>query len=91
MLRDTKDRTDHTLLLSKEPLVIVKHYAVTDELGISVHTLRKARRKARSLPFFEIGGSVRYNLDQVKEALDALEVGGPKPVTMIDPVCASSV
>lgn len=81
MQRDTKNRTDHTLLPSKQALAIVKHYSVADELGISVHTLLKARVKACRPPFFKIGGAVRYNLDRVREALDALEEGGPKPAT----------
>ncbi len=81
MLRDNKSRTDHKLLLCKQALAIVKHYAVPDEFGISVHALRKARVKARRLPFFKIGGSACYNLDRVREALDALEAGGPKPAT----------
>lgn len=56
----------------------VDEFVVAEELGISVHTLRKDRRKDRRLPFFKIGSSVRYNLERVREALDDLEVGGPK-------------
>ncbi len=57
----------------------VTEYVVAEELGISVHTLRKDRTKARRLPFFKIGSAVRYNLDRVRQALAELEVGGPRP------------
>ncbi|MBI5716374.1 MAG: hypothetical protein HZC37_01650 [Burkholderiales bacterium] len=57
----------------------VTEHVVAEELGISVHTLRKDRIKERRLPFFKIGSAVRYNLDRVREALEALEVGGMKP------------
>lgn len=59
----------------------VSEYVVAEELGISVHTLRKDRTKHRRLPFFKIGSAVRYNLERVREALRDLELGGqgPKP------------
>lgn len=57
----------------------VSEHVVAEELGISVHTLRKDRIRERRLPFFKIGAAVRYNLDRVREALDALEVGGQRP------------
>jgi hypothetical protein len=56
----------------------VTEYVIAEELGISVHTLRKDRIKHRRLPFFKIGSAVRYNLDRVREALAALEIGGQK-------------
>jgi hypothetical protein len=65
---------------TKQPERIgVTEFVVAEELGISVHTLRKDRVKARRLPFYKIGGAVRYNLERVREALAQLEVGGPKP------------
>jgi hypothetical protein len=57
----------------------VTEYVVAEELGISVHTLRKDRIKDRRFPFFKIGSAVRYNLDRVRQALAELEVGGPRP------------
>jgi hypothetical protein len=55
----------------------VDEHVVARELSISVHTLRKDRRTLRRFPYFKIGSSVRYNLERVREALDALEMGGP--------------
>ena len=59
----------------------VTEHVIAEELGISVHTLRKDRVKHRRLPFFKIGSAVRYNLDRVREVLRELEIGGqgPKP------------
>jgi len=57
----------------------VDEYVVAEQLGLSIHTLRKDRRTHRRLPYFKIGSAVRYNLERVREALDALEVGGPTP------------
>ena len=54
----------------------VGEHEVAAALGLSVHTLRKDRTAGRRIPFYKIGGSVRYNLDRVREALGALEVGG---------------
>lgn len=47
-------------------------------LGMSVAWLRKDRRGSRLLPHFQLGSSIRYNLDRCREALNAVEVGGPK-------------
>jgi hypothetical protein len=57
----------------------VGEYEAAQALGLSVHTLRKDRQSSRRIPFFKIGSAVRYNLDRVREALTALEVGGPAP------------
>lgn len=57
----------------------VGEHEVAAALGLSVHTLRKDRTAARRIPFYKIGGSVRYNLDRVRETLTALEVGGIQP------------
>lgn len=42
-----------------------------------MHTVRKDRTGKRRIPFFKIGGSVRYDLDRVREALQQYEQGGP--------------
>ena len=57
--------------------LVVDEYAAAAALGLSVHTLRKDRQRDRRIPFYRIGGSIRYNLDRVRAALDALECGGP--------------
>ena len=49
---------------------------IARELSLSVDWVRKDRRHARLLPFFKIGGSVRYNRQRVLEALARLEEGG---------------
>ena len=51
-------------------------------IGMSVAWLRKDRRTKRVIPFFKMAGNngaVRYNLDRCREALAAIEEGGPKP------------
>jgi hypothetical protein len=54
----------------------VDDIAVAAALGVSVSTVRHDRLGARRIPFYRIGGSIRYDLDRVWEALAALEVGG---------------
>jgi hypothetical protein len=45
-------------------------------IGMSVWFLRRDRLGKRIIPFFRIGGSIRYDLNRVREALAALEEGG---------------
>ena len=47
-------------------------------LGMSVAWLRKDRSGARTVPFFRLGSSVRYNIDRVREALDKRAEGGAR-------------
>ena len=54
-------------------------HEIAQAVGLSVYTLRKDRAGDRRIPFYKIGGSVRYSLDRVRDALAELEVGGPKP------------
>ena len=54
---------------------------IAEETGLSLAFLRADRRTLRRIPFYKIGSAVRYNLDRVREALAALEVGGPAPRT----------
>lgn len=58
------------------PFAVDEHEAAR-ALGLSVHTLRKDRINARRIPFYKIGGTIRYDLARVREALAAYEQGGP--------------
>jgi hypothetical protein len=58
---------------------ITDEHRAADYLDLSVHTLRKDRREAMRIPFYRIGAAIRYDLDRVDAALDALEVGGNAP------------
>lgn len=57
--------------------ICVDDNAVAAAIDKSVSWVRKDRIGARILPFYRIGGSCRYNLDRVRQALAALEEGGP--------------
>ena len=46
------------------------------DLALSLSWLRKDRQTKRLLPFFKIGGAVRYNRDRVLQALARMEEGG---------------
>ena len=59
--------------------LLVDEHAAAEALGLSVHTLRKDRRASRQIPFYRIGGSIRYNLTRVLEALAPFEEGGARP------------
>ncbi len=63
------------------PAIAVGEREAANALGLSVHTLRKDRQRERRFPFFKVGRSVRYDLARLREALAALEVGGPAPRT----------
>ena len=54
----------------------VDEHEAAAAVGLSVHTLRKDRVKARRLPYYKIGGRVLYNLDRLRATLAALERGG---------------
>lgn len=56
----------------------VDEYTTASSTGMSVPWLRKDRQTKRILPFYKIGRSIRYDLDRVRQALIALEEGGPK-------------
>lgn len=58
------------------PKLALTEHQMAEALGLSVHTLRKDRQQQRRIPFFKIGGAVRYNVDRVREALAAFEEGG---------------
>ena len=46
------------------------------DLALSLSWLRKDRQTKRRLPYFKIGGAVRYNRDRVLQALTRMEEGG---------------
>jgi hypothetical protein len=54
----------------------VDEHAAAAALGVSVFWLQKDRCGKRIIPFYKLGGSVRYNLTRVQEALKAVEFGG---------------
>lgn len=74
------------------PTIAVGEREAATALGLSVHTLRKDRQKARLIPFYKIGRSVRYDMARVREALATREFGNPvparkrapPPTTMVD-------
>jgi hypothetical protein len=54
----------------------VDERAAARALGMSVGWLRKDRYDKRLIPFFRLGGRVRYDLDRVRASLAAREEGG---------------
>lgn len=56
--------------------IAVDEHACAAAIGMSVHWLRKDRRTARLVPFYRMGGAIRYNLQRVRDALSAVEEGG---------------
>lgn len=57
---------------------LVDEHQAAKALGLSVHTLRKDRQHQRRIPYLKLGGTVRYNLERVFEAVAAYELGGPQ-------------
>lgn len=57
-------------------IIAVDETQLAKAIGMSVHFLRKDRRDKRQIPFYRVGGSIRYNLDRVRQALAACEEGG---------------
>lgn len=49
MLRDTKNRTDHTLLLSKQAPAIVKHYAKGKKPADKLFSVVDARKTLEAI------------------------------------------
>ena len=58
--------------------IAVNESTAASALGFSVAFLRKDRRTARVFPFYKVNTAVRYNLDRCREALAAMEEGGPR-------------
>ena len=59
-----------------KPLQLCNDLAVAAALDLSVDWLRKDRRKARIIPFVQIGTRIKYDLDKVRAALTKMERGG---------------
>lgn len=72
------DTTQESHEASRNRLAL-REDVIAQETGLSLAFLRADRRNLRRIPFYKIGSAVRYNLDRVREALTALEVGGPAP------------
>lgn len=63
--------------------VLPEAFAVDDNtiaraLGCSVAYVRKDRRTAKVIPFFRMGGLIRYDIDVVRAKMNASSEGGPK-------------
>jgi hypothetical protein len=63
---------------TNRPSIIVDEHACAASLGLSVGWLRADRLGKRIIPFYKIGGAVRYNLRRVEQALAAVEYGGSR-------------
>ena len=63
--------------MDSDTRIAVSESEIATAIGMSVHFLRKDRRGRRLIPFYRIGDSVRYDLTRVREALRAMEEGGP--------------
>ena len=56
--------------------ITVDEKAAAEAIGMSVFWLQKDRQTNKHIPFYRVGGRVRYDLARVREALLALEEGG---------------
>jgi hypothetical protein len=64
---------------SLPPVGGVDEQAAAAALGMSVGWLRKDRYGKRTIPFFRLGGRIRYDLDRIRCSLAAREEGGVAP------------
>ena len=55
---------------------LLDEYAMAERLSVSVSFLQKDRRKARTIPFIQLGKAVRYDPEAVSVAMAALQQGG---------------
>ncbi len=60
------------------PKIVLDESQMAKAIDMSVHFLRKDRRTRRLIPFYKIGGAVRYDIGRVREALKLLEEGGTR-------------
>jgi hypothetical protein len=56
--------------------ILVDEKELAPLIGLSVSFLQKDRRGRRIVPFVQVAGRARYNIENVKAALLALEQGG---------------
>jgi hypothetical protein len=61
---------------SQVPQLIVDDKTIADLVGMSLAWVRRDRREKRLLPFFRLGGRVRYDVPTVRQALLARTEGG---------------
>ena len=64
--------------LAAVPKLVLNEHEMAAAIGLTVHFLRRDRCKKRLIPFYKIGGTIRYNVDRVREALADLEEGGAR-------------
>ena len=58
----------------------IKEKAVAERFGISVHTLQKNRQLRKGLPFYKIGSSVFYCLEEIEAYIQSMRVAGGENV-----------
>jgi hypothetical protein len=63
--------------MEQQPIGVDENAAAL-ALNVSVSWLQKDRRGKRIVPFYKMGGHVRYNLERVRESLRAVECGGSR-------------
>lgn len=56
---------------SKHPMELLCEKDIAAELGVSLSTVRLLRYKGGGVPFFKIGGSVRYKAADLKRFVQA--------------------
>lgn len=56
--------------------LIVDDRTIAELIGMSLPWVRKDRRTKRLLPFFRLGGRVRYDVPTVRKALLSRSEGG---------------
>lgn len=63
-------------IASPPPFELIDEDACARAIGMSASWLAKDRRGKRLIPFYRVGGAVRYDPARVREALAAQEHGG---------------
>jgi len=65
-------------LLTPLPPIAVNEESIAAAMGLSVFFLRKDRQTKRRIPFYRIGGAIRYNPETVRQALALMQEGGTR-------------
>lgn len=60
------------------PTTPVNEFVCAEHIGMSVFFLRKDRIGKKLIPFTKVGRTVRYDMQRVHEALEAMQHGGDK-------------
>lgn len=58
-----------------EPVTVTES-ELSELMSLSTTFLQRDRRGKRLLPFYKLGGAVRYDLGRVRQALLSMELGG---------------